>query len=454
MLGSKSRAGWLSIRPAPGSRTEDATPPKDDDGVVRPQAPSAREIPGGPLLARLVILAAVCIFVVVQAIGLVTSPFSSHALTLAVGLSSLVALFAMAVLVTSAAAERWPLRHRLVALAAMALVTYLPIPILGQYWAAMSGFFAGSPLLLLSGWVAWTLFAAAVGGMLVGCVIAVSVLSDLTAYDAAYLTVLTLVIGLVVFGLARLAEVIRYVDTRRGELAQLAVIKERMRFARDLHDLLGYSLSAITLKAELTRRLVASNPGQASNELGEVLDIARQALADVRIVSSGYRNISLAKEASSITSLLTATGINAHVEINCGMLEEKVDTVLATVLREAVTNMLRHSSVRNCTIEAAITGQTIQLLVANDGVPRSARTGRDGGGLENLTTRMKAIGGTLAARVRDDSWFTVLAEAPLTSVATSGPGSDPTDALQGQVQRSQMLYVYDRGGCTALAGSA
>jgi two-component system sensor histidine kinase DesK len=258
-------------------------------------------------------------------------------------------------------------------------------------------------------------FAAAVGSILV-----LSAVLTLSAYNAAYLTLSTMILGLVVFGLARLSLLIRYVHATRGELAQLAVISERMRFARDLHDLLGYSLSAITLKAEVTRRLVGTNPGRARDELAEVLDISRQALADVRIVASGYRNISLAKEASSVTSLLGAAGIDARVDINCGALDEKVDTVFATILREAVTNMLRHSTARHCAIEASIAGETIRLQVSNDGVAHSAASGRAGGGLENLSARLATIGGQITARVRADGWFSVLAEAPLTP-----PEADP-----------------------------
>jgi two-component system sensor histidine kinase DesK len=88
------------------------------------------------------------------------------------------------------------------------------------------------------------------------------------------------------------------------------------------------------------------------------------------------------------------------------------------VLRETVTNMLRHSTARHCAIEAGITGDTIRLRVANDGVPRSAPTRRNGGGLDNLSTRVAAINGHLAARVRPDGWFCVTAEAPCTPPAT------------------------------------
>jgi two-component system sensor histidine kinase DesK len=369
-------------------------------------------------LVRAIVLATLCAYAALQTIDALRGPVPSYGSKLAVNIAGVYVLCALAIWATSASAEHWRLRYRLMALAAMALVTYLPLIVLSKMWGDMAGYFGGSALVLLSGWVAWTLFASAIGGILVA-----SMIMSLPSYYSAYLTLSSLLLGLVVFGLARLAQAIRYVHARRGELAQLAVIKERMRFARDLHDLLGYSLSAITLKAELTRRLMSGSPGRACDELAELLDVARQALADVRIVSSGYRNISLAKEASSITSLLAATGIKTQVQINCGMLEEKVDTVLATVLREAVTNMLRHSSVRNCTIEAAITGQAIRLVVANDGVPRSARSGRDGGGLENLATRMEAIGGQLTTTVSEDGWFTVLTQAPLAPMTAGWPAA-------------------------------
>jgi two-component system, NarL family, sensor histidine kinase DesK len=297
------------------------------------------------------------------------------------------------------------------------LVTYLPLVVLGKEWAGMAGFLAGSVLLLVPGWPAWVLFAVINASMLVG-----PLLLGLGAYSVAYLTVASIDIGLVIFGLSRLSDIVRYVHTTRAELAQLAVVKERMRFARDLHDLLGYSLSAITLKAELTRRLVGANPARARDELAEVLDIARQALADVRLVASGYRNLSFAKEAASVSSLLTTAGIDTTVSINCGALAEKVDTVLATVLREAVTNMLRHSSAQHCCIEAWQGEETVRLRIVNDGVPRSAPSDRPGGGLENLAARLTAVGGKLTTRVIPGGSFELSAEAPIMAIASARPG--------------------------------
>jgi two-component system, NarL family, sensor histidine kinase DesK len=409
-------AGWVVLTvPSSGTEADSKASQQREGGA---QAEPGPEILVGPHLARIIVLAVVCCYAAVQVIEQSTT-FPARAVALEGGIPSLAVLFTLVVWVTSASAESWPQRRRLVTLLAEGLVTYLPMILLGKIWVGLTGFFAGSALLLLSGWLAWTLFAAVVGSILVGGIVAVAA-GNLDAYQAAYLTVATVVLGLVVFGLARLAIVMRYVQAKRGELAQFAVINERMRFARDLHDLLGYSLSAITLKAELTRRLVGTNAPRARDELAEILDIARQALADVRIVASGYRNISLAKEASSITALLAAAGIQTQVEITCGALDEKIDTVLATVLREAVTNMLRHSTARHCTIEAGITENQVRLLVSNDGVPRSARSGRPSG-LENLATRMTAIGGHLTARIRTDGWFDVIAEAPLTQAEATTP---------------------------------
>ena len=401
MPGLVSRTGWLSTTASPLST--DTTASADAEAENTATAPG---IAGGPKLARAIMLAVLCSYGAVQVIDALTSPLSDRGARLTIDFACLALLLFMTASVTSAAAERWSRRRRLAMLVAEALVTYLPMLILLREWADLAGFFAGSALLLLSGEIAWVFFGAAIGSMLV-----IPLASHLGPYATAYLALSTLVLGLVIFGLARLAQLVRYVYARRRELAPLAVMKERTRFARDLHDLLGYSLSAITLKAELTRRLVSTNPAKARDELSEVIDIARQALADTRLVARGYRNINLAKEASSVAALLADAGISARVEINCGPLDETVDTVLATILREAVTNMLRHSEAQNCSVEAGHVGETIRLRVVNDGVSGSLVVASHHGGLENLTARLAAIGGWLTAQVHDGQ-FDLSAEVP------------------------------------------
>jgi two-component system sensor histidine kinase DesK len=401
MAGLVSRTGWLSTTASPLS--PDAPTSADAEAEHTTTAPG---IAGGPKLARAIVLAVLASYGAVQVIDALTSLLPVRGAKLALDFGCLVLLLGMTAAVTSAAAERWPRWRRLGLLLAEALVTYLPMLVLLREWAGLAGFFAGSTLLLLSGAIAWILFAAAVGSMLV-----IPIVNHLGPYGTAYLALSTLVLGLVIFGLARLAQLVRYVYSRRSELAQLAVMKERERFARDLHDLLGYSLSAITLKAELARRLVSSSPARARDELSEVVDVARQALADTRLVAHGYRNINLAKEASAVAALLADAGIDAQVEINCGPLDEAVDTVLATVLREAVTNILRHSTAQNCSVEAGYVGETIRLRVVNDGVLRSPTADTRHGGLENLTARLETIGGRLTV-TSCDGQFDLLAEVP------------------------------------------
>ncbi|MFE5856028.1 MULTISPECIES: sensor histidine kinase [unclassified Streptomyces] len=300
-------------------------------------------------------------------------------------------------------------------LAVQALLTYLPLLTLGFGWGGMAGFFGASVLLVLRPQVAWPLFAAvtavaAATGPLLGM--------DLLA--TVYIAVSTVLTGLIVYGLSRLAELVVEVQEAQQEIARLAVTQERLRFARDLHDLLGYSLSAITLKSELARRLVHGETDRALAELESILEISRQALSDVRTVARGYRDMSLATEAVSAQAVLEAGGIRATVDLRGRLPEGEVDTIMATVLREAVTNLLRHSKAENCRIacwtDAA--GDAV-LTIVNDGVEQSLSgtlqdpSSRDGSGLQNLQFRLAAVGGRLASGIDTDGCFSLRAEAPV-----------------------------------------
>jgi two-component system, NarL family, sensor histidine kinase DesK len=304
--------------------------------------------------------------------------------------------------------------------ATQAIVTYLPLLVFGIMWMGMSGFLAGSILLLIPGWKAWVPFTAIALGML-----SVAIAARAGAYGIASMAVGGPAFGILVFGLSRLALLVRQAHVGRVEITQLAAIRERARFARDLHDLLGYSLSAIALKAELSRRIMAANPDLARDELADVVVFARQAIADVRLVADGYRSMSLSAEAGSAASLLAAAGIMANVEIDCGALDDKVDTVLATVLREAVTNILRHSTARTCRVTASQAGESVTLAVSNDGAPKSVGSSREGGGLENLVARLEAVGGTLTVEFQGGR-FGLLAAVPHTDRRLSGPSGRAT----------------------------
>lgn len=352
------------------------------------------------LLTSLSALFALQVTLIVQAAG------TSHPFRFAGALASAAAVFALQLGSSSAGAERWRARQRGAIVVGQAAATYLPLLAFGIMWTGMTGFLAGSVLLLMPGWKAWVPFTAVALSMLAAAIVARP-----GAYDIALVVAGNLTMGIVVFGLSRLVALIRHADTMHQEIAQLAVIKERTRFSQDLHDLLGYSLSAIALKAELSRRTMAAKPELAREELADIVVFARQAVADVRLVANGYRAMSLVAEAGSAASLLAAAGIMADIEMDCGALDETVDTVLATVLREAVTNLLRHSSARTCRLAASRAGECVTLVVANDGAPRSGVPHRDGGGLENLVARLEAVGGTLTIESRNGS-FGLLATVP------------------------------------------
>lgn len=306
-----------------------------------------------------------------------------------------------------------------VSLGIQAVFTYLPFIALHELWGGMAGFVAGSCLLLLRRPLAWAFFGAVVASMYV--------FAEVTFHSAtwiAYYVIATMLLGLIVYGMTRLSELVIELATMRGELARMAVSQERLRFARDLHDLLGYSLSSVTLKAELAYRLVPNHPDRARQELTEILGASRQALADVREVASSYRDMSLRAETAAAKRMLESAEIEVCMRVALpSELPADLDTALATTLREGVTNMLRHSKVQQCTMTVTERDGKVRLELANDGVVEQDGRGepRSGSGLGNLRSRLAGFGGTLSAGVGPDHRFRLVAEVPLVHEA---PGSD------------------------------
>ncbi|WP_017556312.1 sensor histidine kinase [Nocardiopsis baichengensis] len=301
------------------------------------------------------------------------------------------------------------------ALAAQAVLVFAPPPLFQEAWMGVSGFLAGSALLVLGPRAGWIAFAATVAG--VAAVHAwYNPLPVSTPAGPLFMSVQVVVTGLIVYGLTRFRKMVVDLHEARTALAEAAVVRERLRFARDLHDLLGYSLSALTLKAELAHRLIPVRPAQARGELSELLDTGRQALSDVRAVAHGYRDLSLEEECMSVRSVLTTAGVNVRMEVDHGELPTQVGTVVATVLRESATNLLRHSKAENCEISIREEGERVTATFANDGVRsgEALRPGASGssGGLDNLADRAAALGGTLTCGVDPDGRFRVTVELP------------------------------------------
>ncbi|WP_169807520.1 sensor histidine kinase [Herbidospora mongoliensis] len=309
----------------------------------------------------------------------------------------------------------WSPPKKALSLMAQAAVMFAPFAWVGPQAGSVAGFLAGSMLLAVPGPLRWALYAAVPAAIF--AVLTVLGMAPLDVVYGAYFTALT---GLMVYGLSSLASLAQTVHAARGELAGVAVAQERLRVARDVHDLLGYNVSALTLKSELAYRLLPGAADRARRELRDVLTLSRQALGDVRVVAGGSRPMSLAAEVRSAESMLIAADMDVEIALSPCPLPEEVDTVLAIVLREAVTNVLRHSKAQHCLVETALAGDRIVLRVVNDGPDLPAEDLDGGAGLDNLSARVEAAGGT-STTVQDDEWFTFTAEVPIAQPVVEDP---------------------------------
>ncbi len=201
----------------------------------------------------------------------------------------------------------------------------------------------------------------------------------------------------------------------RAELARMAVSEERERFARDLHDLLGHSLSVIALKAELAGRLLPDRIDEAAGEIADLEQVARGALSEVRDAVSGYRQPTLDDELAGARVALSAAGIHADVVRAPTALDPAVEGVLAWAVREGATNVIRHSHASKCMVTISSSLSDAAVEVVDDGVGSGASrvNGRGGHGLEGLAERARSLNGRIEAGVRPDGGYRLTASVPL-----------------------------------------
>jgi two-component system sensor histidine kinase DesK len=228
----------------------------------------------------------------------------------------------------------------------------------------------------------------------------------------------------------------------RAELARAAVAEERLRIARDLHDLLGHSLSLITLKAELAGRVMGSDPDRAAREVAELESVARQSLSDVREAVAGFRQPDLAGEIAAARQLLDAAGITSEVSsADTAVLPQPVDSALAWAIREAATNVVRHSKATHVTIRVSIDAEIATAEISDNGPAEPAgnasgspapvltpgpdgRSGASrprpsftGSGLAGLAERVRSLGGNIAAGSIEPQGFLLRVVVPLSQQA-------------------------------------
>ncbi|MER7914914.1 MULTISPECIES: sensor histidine kinase [unclassified Streptomyces] len=286
-------------------------------------------------------------------------------------------------------------------------------PLLGlAAGAALRGPWLGRSGILLA------VYAAALSGVHGGW-------SDAT--NIGYATFLSTMVTAAILGLA---EAVRELRAAREELARRAVEKERLRFSRDLHDLLGHTLSVIVVKSEAARRLAPRDMDAALGQITDIESVGRQALTEIREAVTGYREGSLATELDRARSALTAAGVEPVVRRSGTPLAPQPEALLGWVVREAVTNVIRHSDAGRCEIAVTGAAERVRLTVTDDGsgtpVSRPA-PGIGGTGLTGLTERLAAAGGSLTAGPAPRGGFTVTAELPLPAGEPAAAGVTAPD---------------------------
>jgi two-component system sensor histidine kinase DesK len=203
------------------------------------------------------------------------------------------------------------------------------------------------------------------------------------------------IVSLAMYGFFGVTRANAALEEARAEVARLAAEGERTRIARDLHDLLGHSLTTITVKAALAKRLSVVDPDRAAGEIAEVEELARRTLTDVRAAVSGYREITLGNELAAAREVLRAAGITAHLPNAVDSIALSESELFGWVVREGVTNVVRHSRAHNCEVRLGV--RWIEIL--DDGIGAG---GKCGNGLTGLTERVTSAGGQLSAGANAD----------------------------------------------------
>ncbi|MEU7551415.1 sensor histidine kinase [Streptomyces sp. NPDC044571] len=273
----------------------------------------------------------------------------------------------------------------------------------------------------------WGLAAGAVvrGRALAPVMVVITALAGVVAardegWDALGIVYGTFLSGMVTAAILALSETVKELHETRQELARAAVDHERLRFSRDLHDLLGHTLSVIVVKAEAARRIAPRDMEAALGQVSDIESVGRQALTEIREAVTGYREASLAAELDRARGVLTAAGIEPLIRESGPPLSPQSAALLGWVVREAVTNAIRHSRATRCEIEVRSSAERVRLVITDDGSGVGSTPA--GSGLTGLAERLAAAGGTLSSGPAPDRGFRVTAELPAEPAEAEGNG--------------------------------
>jgi two-component system, NarL family, sensor histidine kinase DesK len=213
----------------------------------------------------------------------------------------------------------------------------------------------------------------------------------------------------------------------QDEVQRLAKVAERDRIARDLHDLLGHTLSVIVLKSERASRLAESHPARAAEEIRDVERVSREALAEVRKAVRGYRNSGFRDELARAREALEAAGVELVADVERVHLPPVEDHALALVLREAVTNVVRHAAASRCEVTLSAGNGALALAIQDDGVGGRAPAGE---GVTGMRTRVQEIGGRFAITTGGEAGRLTTSRG--TRIEVRVPWESSADAVGGQ----------------------
>lgn len=351
-------------------------------------------------------------------------------LALAVTAVTAAVAVAITVVVLRATLSRQGVRSRIRALLALAAVAYVPALLLGPGWLAWSAVLACFVLELLPARPAGIVY---VTGLLVAFGVSRAAGEDWG--QSVFAAISYVATSVLLFLVLRSVNTYRELELARAELAHAEVLAERVRVSRDLHDLLGRNLAAISLKVELARRHHrADRPAGVQSELDEVLALSHAAAADLRALVSGYRVLTLRSELAAAVRLLADAGVRCEVDSDPAYEAGPADEVLAWVLRESATNVVKHSRATRCTVTVRFTQRpaAVELVVENDGVgdgvgssARNPALGEGGSGLVGVRERVQALGGSVASSAGDGN-FRLTCRIPLPAgLVVSPSGLEP-----------------------------
>jgi two-component system sensor histidine kinase DesK len=234
-------------------------------------------------------------------------------------------------------------------------------------------------------------------GKVIAAIVAVAVLEagvlHLGFWFLINVTVLPVALGSVNIHFAQRNQANQRLRLAQDEIQHLARVAERERIARDLHDVLGHTLSVVILKSELASKLIAHDPERAASEIRDVEQISRQALAEVRQTIGGYRAGGLEEELSRAASTLKTAGVVAECQSVPMSLSPAQETVLALAVREAVTNVVRHAHAKRCRLRLEPVDGNCLLEIQDDG--SGGGSAAEGNGIRGMRERVEALGGSL-----------------------------------------------------------